>query len=455
MHAWMTSFTSSPRETVGLYPDSRRCARRSSGDGDALLSEAERAMLERLGVFAGSFTLEAAAAVATGAPVEELDVFDVLAGLVDKSLVVSLAGAGENRYRLLEATRAFAREKLAAGGYAELARRLCEHMTTVFERADRTWPTTPRVDWLAAYEPELDNLRAALGWSLGSDGDPTLGVRLVSYTDRLWRELSLLQEQRRWFELALTFIDDATPLAVEARTRIALGWSPHAGNRGRLSHNLRAIELMRQDGGELVLLGQALTQAGLSTTRYRDAGEAEQYIDEALSVLRRCGRTKRLAIALLVAGVSRMDAGDLLGARALIEEALALFKALGDVRLRDVCDVELATIAFAAGQTAEAIEHARRAVEASRRHGILTTEFLALHDLAAYLILDDQIEPGRAAALRAFELSRALGNVDLPRAIGPLALVLAVHGQTDTAARLAGFADGYATGISSAATKSP
>ena len=76
-------------------------------------------MLRRLGVFASSFTLEAVAAVATGAPVEESDVFDVLAGLVDKSLVVSLASAGENRYRLLESTRAFALEKLAAGSYAD------------------------------------------------------------------------------------------------------------------------------------------------------------------------------------------------------------------------------------------------------------------------------------------------------------------------------------------------
>jgi predicted ATPase len=78
-------------------------------------------------------------------------------------------------------------------------------MTIVFERGERTWPTTSRADWLAAYEPDLDNLRAALAWSLGPDGVPALGVNLVSYTDWLWRELALLQEQRRWFELAVTF----------------------------------------------------------------------------------------------------------------------------------------------------------------------------------------------------------------------------------------------------------
>ena len=83
-------------------------------------------------------------------------------------------------------------------------------------------------------------------------------------------------------------------------------------------------------------------------------------------------------------------------------------------------------------------------VETSRQHGTLATEFTALHALAGFLILDNQIEPGRAAALRAFELSRALGNVGLPGSIYQIALVLAVQGETDTAASLAGFADGYA-----------
>ncbi len=410
----------------------------------ALLSEAEQAMLRRLGVFAGSFTLEAVAAVATGAPVEKSDVFDVLAGLVDKSLVVSLGGAGENRYRLLESTRAFVLEKLAPSRHAELMRRLCEHMTIVFERADRTWPITPRSDWLAAREPDLDNLRTALGWSLDPDGDPALGVELVGHADLLWRELSLLQERQRWFELALAFVDDATPPSVEARLRLGLGWDFYGRGRIFLSHNLRAIELMRQVGGEPVLLGAALIQAGISTVRDRDVAEAERYLDEALSVLRPCGRTKGLAAALLVAGVSRRHAGDLQAARALFEEALALTEVLGDVRATDNCEVHLAAITFLAGQRAEAIDRLRRAVEASCRHGTLTVEFAGLQWLAAFLIFDGQIEPGRAAALRAFELSRALGNVGLPASIYLLAIVLAAHGETDTAARLAGFADGYA-----------
>jgi predicted ATPase len=410
----------------------------------ALLSEAERAMLQRLGVFAGSFTLEAVVAVATGAPVEESDVFDVLAGLVDKSLVVSLAGGGENRYRLLESTRAFVLEKLGADGYVEQARRLCEHMTMVFERAERTWPTSPRVDWLAVYEPELDNLRVALGYSLRRDGAPALGVKLLSHTDWLWRELGLLQERQRWFELTLTFVDDATPASLEARIRLGLGWHFYGGNRKCLPHNLRAIELMRQVGDEPDLLGQALDQAGLSTRQYQDVAESKQFHEEALAVLRRCGRTKRLATALLGAGSVQKDAGNFQAARPLIEEALALSIALGDIRVHIACETHIAHIEFAARQRAEAIDRARRAVELSRGRGTPATDFTALHALAGFLLFDDQIEPGCTAALRAFDLSRALGKVGFHASIDLLALVLAERGETDTAARLAGFADGYA-----------
>jgi predicted ATPase len=409
-----------------------------------LLSETEQAMLRRLGVFAGSFTLDAVAAVATGAPVEVSDAFDVLAGLVDKSLVITLAGAGENRYRLLETIRAFALERLGASRYAELARRLCQHVTVVMERAERSWGTTATGDWLAAYEPELDNLRAALGWSLGPGGDPALGLKVLGYTQWLWRELSLVHEQRRWFELALTFVDDATPPVVEARIRRGLGTYFSGGDRSRLSHNLRAIELLRQVGGEPVLLGHALSQAGASSRSYRGVAEAGQYFDEALPVLRQCGRTKWLGDALHAASSIRKDAGDLQTSRALTEEARALAKALGDLRLQDACELDLVHIAFAAGQMAEAIDGARRAVEASHQHGILTIEFLALHSLASFLILDNQVEAGRAAALRALELSRAFGNLGLAGSMYQLALVLAAHGKTDTAARLAGFADGHA-----------
>src|SRR5262249_43939351 len=161
-----------------------------------------------------------------------------------------------------------------------------------------------------------------------------------------------------------------------------------------------------------------------------DGNAARRYHDEALSVLRRCGRTKLLAIALLQAGGGRCRAGDLQAGRSLVEEAWALSMALGDVGVCDHCATYLVVIAFRAGRMAEAITYARQAIETSCRHGTLTAELMALHWLAALLLLDSQIEAGRAATLRAFELSCAFGNEGLRFLIEQLALILAMQGET-------------------------
>jgi hypothetical protein len=129
-------------------------------------------------------------------------------------------------------------------------------------------------------------------------------------------------------------------------------------------------------------------------------------------------------------------------ALALFEEALALSKALGHGS--QICEAQLASIAFLTGETAEAINRARRTAVAARQHGNLAGEFLAQNFLSTFLLLDDQSEPGRAEAIRTFELSRTLGNTGLPGAMYQLALVLTVRGEADAAARLAGFTDGYA-----------
>jgi predicted ATPase/DNA-binding winged helix-turn-helix (wHTH) protein len=85
----------------------------------ALLSEPERALLRRLGIFAGSFGLDAVSAVTAGAPADTSNLLDLMAGLVNKSLVAALPGTGPRRYRLLETTRAFALERLAESGETE------------------------------------------------------------------------------------------------------------------------------------------------------------------------------------------------------------------------------------------------------------------------------------------------------------------------------------------------
>jgi hypothetical protein len=132
----------------------------------ALLSASEQAVLRRLAVFRGGFTLQTApAVVADGHTIDAWDAIDALGGLVDKSMV-QIDGdpqASELRYRLLESTRLFAEERLAASGEGRVVRERHAQALAHFAQqwCDRVWTETDAV-WLAATEPEADNFRAAL-----------------------------------------------------------------------------------------------------------------------------------------------------------------------------------------------------------------------------------------------------------------------------------------------------
>ena len=406
----------------------------------ALLAENERTLLRRLGLFPASFTLQGATAVASEDALPEDDVLDALAGLVDKSLVVPLGGERQNRYRLLESTRAFALEKLAGSGESLLPSRLCAHMKDVIRRAHDQWPTTPTAEWVSLYEPEVENLRAALGWSLGPDGDTALGLELAGYSDHLWRELALLPEQHRWFELALTFVGEETPPEAEARIRLALGWPWFPGELSRLKHNLRVVELLGQSAKEPYLLARALSQAGRVLTRPGTCEEALRYHEQSLTILRPLGRTKRLAIALHYCAIAHTQAEQLEEARSALEQAIALATALGDVSTRDACLVTLATAEAIAADFPKAIAWVKAAIESCRRGSDLRTLFTGVQSLATYLLLDDRIEEASPVAHEAFELSRALSNLNFGESLDQFALIAACRSDWAIAARLAGCA---------------
>jgi predicted ATPase/DNA-binding winged helix-turn-helix (wHTH) protein len=172
-----------------------------------LLAEPERVILRRLGVFAGAFSLEAAAAVAAIWEISPSEVVDGLFNLVSKSLVSTEEGAVV-RYRLLDTTRAYALEKLAGSGELEaLARRHAEYFCDLFEQAEAERETRLAAEWLADYGRQIDNLRAALDWAFSPNGDASIGTALTAAAVPLWTQLSLLEECRGRVERALVALN--------------------------------------------------------------------------------------------------------------------------------------------------------------------------------------------------------------------------------------------------------
>jgi predicted ATPase len=421
----------------------------------ALLSLAEQILLRRLSVFVDGFSLEGATAVGAGGPIDAWDVLDLLQALVDKSLVNADTSGTITRYRMLETTRHYAREKLTESGEGGRFRRMAEYLATFFARGEASWSVTPTDVWLAEFGPEVENLRAAIDWAFGQKrrpedsgdeaGDPALGIALVAASGSVAEEMSLLADMKRWTAAAMQHLSPATP---KARAGWVLYWvTRHQsvfGVRSLSDVRRQAIALFRE-AGDIVGLSCALRTAGIALARPGEpSGEALDMLKESAAILRPLGQTKDLANTLAHLGSLHYFNGDIETARLLSEEALAMRRALGDQTGELISYINLAEFAYARGETQVAIEYANQALDGSRRCLVKEVLATALTNLANYLLSVDDLEGGRAAALEALALHRALGNTDYAVVcLEHLALALALSGAAEVSARLFGYSNAH------------
>ncbi|WP_095047595.1 winged helix-turn-helix domain-containing protein [Pseudomonas sp. Irchel s3h9] len=174
-----------------------------------LLDPCEQTCLRRLGVFCGGFTLESAAAVIVGQQIDPGVVFVSITQLVAKSLLSVEVGDEEVFYRLLDTTRRYALEKLEHVAECEETReRHAERCLALMQQAQSDWEMTPTALWIERYARGLEDLRAALDWSLNGVGPGSLGIRLTAASAPLWQELSLLKEYGGYVRRALSLLDE-------------------------------------------------------------------------------------------------------------------------------------------------------------------------------------------------------------------------------------------------------
>lgn len=161
----------------------------------SLLSETQRVVLNRLSLFSGVFSLESAQALASTADISCDVVLNNLIALVDKSLISAVTANGEARYRLLETTRAYAREKLQAdGAWSEWCARHAAYLLGVFRQTEHQVAARNDIDWDNSYAPHLEDLRAAVEWAFSAEGDTNLAVDLTIASIPLSMQLALLEE---------------------------------------------------------------------------------------------------------------------------------------------------------------------------------------------------------------------------------------------------------------------
>ena len=204
-------------------------------------------------------------------------------------------------------------------------------MVALFSASDATWSTTPTEQWLAMYEPDIDNLRASLDWAFGLDGDVPLGIELCCYSLRIWDDLALLSERERWFGTAFDRRDAQTPARIVARLCLGrLSNSAH-GDRNNFDLAVQASEFFRE-AGERQGIGDALAKAGAALESPGTTAQAMPYLENALDVLRPAGPSKPLASCLRSLAIAHYFTHDFAGARPLLRQSEAVAKAVGDLR---------------------------------------------------------------------------------------------------------------------------
>jgi predicted ATPase len=187
-----------------------------------LLTPQERVVFNRVAIFAGDFTLEAAAAVCSGRDIEQGDVFDLVISLADKSLVVADISGNQGTYGVLESTRQYALNKLTESGEREqFARRHAEYFLEIAQAAANSFGSMPLSGWLEGLGREMENFRAALEWTLSRGHAPTLGGEIASALTMFWWHGGVEAEGVRWIEAALLKNDESEHPDVVAQLRRA------------------------------------------------------------------------------------------------------------------------------------------------------------------------------------------------------------------------------------------
>ena len=423
-----------------------------------LLSASEQTLFNRLAVFSGGFTLEAAEAVCASEPIAREEVLDLLLRLVDRSLVIGEEVEGNvERYRLLETMRQYGRERLVAQGEAELRyARHFAHFRDVAEQA-AGMPREAQRAVLDRVEAEHENLRQALGWAL-DQGAAQEGLRLAGALGNFWWRRGYFGEGRRWLgnllllpgadehtlaracalkwlgmlqvgnrwlaghlvqgtgawralhEEALAIAREVGDTVEEARNLVYLGLALAVTDpSGARAHLEAGLDLATSYGG-VFLAHIALDFLGIVAWIHGDGAQAQRWWEQSCQQSQHDRDQDGYARALLLLAVPAVETGDLDAARTGLETALGVQRARHD---RMAIGVTLGALGMVAGMQgdsgrAHACFAEKRAVwdQVGERSGVAG----ALRDLGWLARREGATMQAQEYLGEAIALERALGD---------------------------------------------
>jgi predicted ATPase/DNA-binding XRE family transcriptional regulator len=468
--------TQGPRD----LPERQRTLRDTIRWSYELLQPGEQRFLRRLSVFAGGWTLDSAEAMGTAEDEPPGAVMDGLAMLVDSNLVqVGRDTDGRVRYWLLETIREFAEEQLATSGEEEAIRRCHTDVLLAYtDRAERGLQSGERTAWSRSAADELDNVRAALRWSLDHH-ETERALRIIGNLNWFWDTMGRDAEGWAWSQEALDAENadrDGWGYARALSAAGALAWNighfvvsaqllvasvarfRALGDRRSLGQALLNLALTRLYQGDeaagratgresvAVLqtvddpwnLGLALFAVGeMHVAHEPDA--ARTWYERSLAVLRSVGDPWGISHALTGLGGLAMCRRDYGRARALMEEGLALRRAVNNQHAIATSLTSLGELARREGDDQQAIEYLEQGLARFRDAADAEHVAWTLYNLGLVAVHSGDAAGAAAAFAECLVLRAEQGNnAQIAKAVAGVASAAMMQGEVECAARLWG-----------------
>jgi predicted ATPase/DNA-binding SARP family transcriptional activator/DNA-binding CsgD family transcriptional regulator len=365
-----------------------------------LLSLDEQRLFRTLAVFAGGWTLEAAEAVGDNGQDSPAGIINLLASLVDRSLVVLDAGRTGLRYRMLEPVRQYATNLLDISGETTATRNRHAGYTLAFVTSGEPGLRgATQGEWISRYEAERDNLRAALHWTI--ETDPETALKIAAGTGRFWYVRSHGVEGRSMLHAVLDAAPEGDPAT---RARVL----SHAG-------------ILADEAGEHVLAGNLL--------------------NDALKIFRDLHDQRGMATALNSLGGVARSKGDLQRSLQLFEESLKIREQLGDEQAINLVKSNLAAVVMSAGELDRAEILLEETILYDQATGNEWSEAITLAYLGRINWERGEYLPACDRLLRSCSLADSTGDQGaVCDALEIIAGAVGALGSWDTAARLWGAA---------------
>jgi predicted ATPase/class 3 adenylate cyclase/DNA-binding CsgD family transcriptional regulator len=339
-----------------------------------LLTQAEQALFQRLAVFVGGWTLDAAESVCDGGGINSEDVLNLLEQLVNKSLVLTEEAGREVRYHMLETIRQYAHEKLlAAQGIEAVRDKHLAYFVKLVEQAEPELYRSNQVFWLNKLDDELDNFRLALDWALSTDVEAGLWIAAIPW--RFWDTRGYIQQLEDWLRQLLerhTIADalHAQSIAIYSYCHYRQGDFSEASRLAESSLQMSTALSNRQ------LEAFCLSLLGMITLQQGNPGKGTPLLEQGLAMYRVLGDKIGQANALEWLAY---NANNSERAMAFTKETLELFRELDNLNGIAVCLNMLSETALGSGDFSSPAAWLEESLSISRQLGNRTTEGYALH----------------------------------------------------------------------------